>query len=65
MKHHEAWRLVKTYLHMAVPWAWAFDMPFEWIRPVASHFGGIWQGLVAARSNRIKDEGAAAGDKGQ
>jgi arylsulfatase A-like enzyme len=41
--HYEEWGSDKTYPHMAVPWAWAFDTPFKWTKQVASHFGGTRQ----------------------
>jgi arylsulfatase len=42
---------------MAVPWAWAFDTPFKWVKQIASHFGGTRQGMAIAWPNRIKDAG--------
>jgi arylsulfatase len=42
---------------MAVPWAWAFDTPFKWVKQVASHFGGTRQGMVIAWPGHIKDAG--------
>src|SRR5271168_5316982 len=44
--HYENWGSEKTYPHMAVQWAWAFDTPFKWTKQVASHFGGTRQGMV-------------------
>jgi Sulfatase len=46
-----------TYPHMAVPWSWAFDTPFKWMKQIASHFGGTRQGMAIAWPNRIKDVG--------
>ena len=51
------WGSDKTYPHMAVGWAWAFDTPFKWTKQVASHFGGTRQGMAIAWPNRIKDAG--------
>src|SRR6516165_2680255 len=42
---------------MAVPWAWAFDTPFKWVKQVASHFGGTRQGMAIAWPNHIRDAG--------
>jgi arylsulfatase len=42
---------------MAVPWAWAFDSPFKWMKQVASHFGGTRQGTVIAWPGHINDPG--------
>jgi arylsulfatase A-like enzyme len=55
--HYEAWGSDKTYPHMAVAWAWAFDTPFKWTKQVASHFGGTRQGLAMAWPGHIKDVG--------
>jgi arylsulfatase A-like enzyme len=51
------WGSDKTYPHMAVGWAWAFDTPFKWVKQVASHFGGTRQGVCMAWPARIKDAG--------
>ena len=36
---YDIWGSDKTYNHMAVPWAWAFDTPFKYTKQIASHFG--------------------------
>ena len=46
LRYYESWGSDQTYPHMAVPWAWAFDTPFKWVKQVASHFGGTRQGMV-------------------
>src|SRR5882724_4628834 len=58
MLHYENWGTDKTYPHMAVGWAWAFDTPFKWTKQVASHFGGTRQGLAISWPGHIKDAGA-------
>ncbi|PYL90967.1 MAG: arylsulfatase [Verrucomicrobia bacterium] len=55
--HYENWGSDKTYPHMAVGWAWAFDTPFKWTKQVASHFGGTRQGLAISWPGHIKDVG--------
>jgi arylsulfatase len=55
--HYEDWGTDKTYPHMAVGWAWAFDTPFKWTKQVASHFGGTRQGLAISWPGHIKDVG--------
>jgi arylsulfatase len=55
--NYEAWGSDKTYPHMAVGWAWAFNTPFKWTKQVASHFGGTRQGMAIAWPDRIKDAG--------
>ena len=32
---YDVWGTDKTYPHMAVPWAWAFDTPFTWTKQIA------------------------------
>jgi len=54
---YEFWGSDKTYPHMAVEWAWAFDTPFQWTKQVASHFGGTRQGMAISWPARIKDVG--------
>ena len=56
--HYENWGSEKTYPHMAVQWAWAFDTPFKWTKQVASHFGGTRQGLAISWPGHIVDVGA-------
>ncbi len=55
--HYRDWGSDKTYPHMAVGWAWAFDTPFKWTKQVASHFGGTRQGLAISWPGHIKDAG--------
>jgi arylsulfatase A-like enzyme len=57
LAHYEQWGSDKTYPHMAVPWAWAFDTPFKWTKQVASHFGGTRQGMAISWPGHIKDVG--------
>jgi arylsulfatase A-like enzyme len=54
---YDVWGSDKTYNHMAVGWAWAFDTPFSWTKQVASHFGGIKQGMAISWPAVIKDKG--------
>jgi arylsulfatase A-like enzyme len=58
LAHLEQWGSDKTYPHMAVGWAWAFDTPFKWTKQVASHFGGTRQGLAISWPSHITDVGA-------
>ncbi len=57
MKYYDEWGSDKTYPHMSVGWAWAFDTPFQWTKQVASHFGGTRQGMVMSWPSHIKDMG--------
>ena len=54
---YDVWGTDKTYNHMAVPWAWAFDTPFSWTKQICSHFGGIRQGMAISWPKMIKDQG--------
>jgi arylsulfatase A-like enzyme len=54
---YDVWGSDQTYNHMAVPWAWAFDTPFSWTKQIASHFGGVRQGMAISWPNVIKDKG--------
>jgi arylsulfatase len=57
MKFYDAWGSDLTYPHMAVAWTWAFDTPFSWTKQVASHFGGVRQGMAISWPKVIKDKG--------
>ncbi len=54
---YDVWGTDKTYNHMAVGWAWAFDTPFTWTKQIASHLGGIRQGMCVSWPGHIKDVG--------
>ena len=54
---YDAWGSNETNPHMTVAWSWMFDTPFSWTKQVASHFGGIRQGMAIAWPNVIKDKG--------
>jgi arylsulfatase len=57
LRFYESWGSDQTYPHMAVPWAWAFDTPFKWVKQVASHFGGTRQGMAISWPGHIDDVG--------
>ena len=57
MKFYDVWGSDQTYAHMAVPWTWAFDTPFSWTKQIASHFGGVRQGMAISWPMVIKDKG--------
>ena len=54
---YDAWGTDQTYNHMAVGWAWAFDTPFAWTKQIASHLGGVRQGMCISWPGHIKDVG--------
>jgi arylsulfatase len=43
--------------HYPVPWCWAGSSPFQWMKQVASHFGGTRNPVVMNWPNGIKDKG--------
>jgi arylsulfatase len=45
------------YNNYPVGWAWAMNSPFQWYKQVASHFGGVRNGMVVSWPARIKDVG--------
>ena len=57
LRYYESWGSDKTYPHMAVPWSWAFDTPFKWVKQIASHFGGTRQGMAISWPGHINDVG--------
>ena len=54
---YDIWGTDRTYNHMAVPWAWAFDTPFTWTKQIVSHFGGVRQGMAISWPKVISDKG--------
>ena len=54
---YDAWGTDKTYNHMSIGWAWAFDTPFSWTKQIVSHFGGVRQGMAISWPKVIKDKG--------
>jgi len=54
---YDVWGSDQTYPHMAVPWTWAFDTPFSWTKQIASHWGGVRQGMAISWPKVIKDKG--------
>jgi arylsulfatase len=57
LKFYDVWGSDLTYPHMAVGWTWAFDTPFSWTKQIASHFGGVRQGMAISWPAGIKDKG--------
>jgi arylsulfatase A-like enzyme len=51
------WGSERTFPHFAAAWAWALDTPFQWMKQVASHYGGTAQGVAMSWSGHIKDVG--------
>ena len=43
--------------HFNTAWAWALDAPFQWMKQVASHFGGTRNGMAMRWRDGINDAG--------
>ena len=43
--------------HFNAPWAWALDAPFQWMKQVASHFGGTRNGMAVSWPRGIAARG--------
>jgi arylsulfatase len=54
---YEFWGSDLTFPHYSAAWAWAFDTPFQWVKQVASHFGGTRQGMCVSWPGHITDVG--------
>lgn len=54
---YDAWGTDRTYNHMSIGWAWAFDTPFSWTKQIVSHFGGTRQGMAISWPKAITDKG--------
>lgn len=46
-----------THPMLPAGWAWASDTPYRWTKTVASHFGGIRNGMVVTWPKRIAEKG--------
>ena len=46
-----------TFNHYPIGWAHAMNTPLQWMKQIASHFGGTRNGLVISWPARIKDKG--------
>ena len=51
------WGSDRTFPHYAAGWAWAMSTPFQWVKQVASHFGGTAQGVAMSWPGHINDVG--------
>jgi arylsulfatase len=54
---YDVWGTDRTYCHMSVGWTWAFDTPYSWTKQIASHLGGIRQGMCISWPGHITDVG--------
>lgn len=57
LKHKDDLGTWKTHNHYPVGWAHAMNTPFQWVKTIASHYGGTRNGMVISWPARIKDRG--------
>ncbi|MCP3854543.1 MAG: arylsulfatase [Actinomycetia bacterium] len=57
LEHIDDFGTARCENHFNVGWAWALDSPFQWMKQVASHFGGTRNGLAISWPNGIDDAG--------
>ncbi|MDR2678721.1 MAG: arylsulfatase, partial [Zoogloeaceae bacterium] len=43
--------------HYNIAWAWALDAPFQWMKQIASHFGGTRNATVVSWPKGIQEKG--------
>lgn len=48
----------RAHNHYPIAWAWAMNTPFQYYKQVASHFGGVRNGLVVSWPGKIKQPAA-------
>ncbi|MBT5701526.1 MAG: arylsulfatase [Gammaproteobacteria bacterium] len=57
LEHMEDFGTDRCENHYNVGWAWALDSPFQWMKQVASHFGGTRNALAVSWPEGIKSRG--------
>lgn len=58
LEHMDDFGSARCENHYNLAWAWALDSPFQWMKQVASHFGGTRNAVAIQWPRRIKDHGA-------
>jgi arylsulfatase len=58
LAHMDDFGTARCENHFNLAWAWALDAPFQWMKQVASHFGGTRNALAVQWPKRITDKGA-------
>jgi len=41
--------------HYGVPWSWAWSTPFQWMKRVASHYGGTKNSVIISYPNHVAE----------
>ena len=57
LDHMDDFGTAKCENHFNLAWAWALDSPFQWMKQIASHFGGTRNGVAVQWPKRISDRG--------
>ena len=57
LEHIDDFGTAKCENHFNVGWAWALDSPFQWMKQVASHFGGTRNAIAISWPKKIRDVG--------
>ena len=57
LDHMDDFGTDKCENHFNVGWAWALDSPFQWMKQVASHFGGTRNAMALSWPKKITDKG--------
>ena len=57
LEHLDDFGSAKCENHFNIGWAWALDSPFQWMKQVASHFGGTRNAMALSWPKRITDRG--------
>ncbi|MFM8264486.1 MAG: arylsulfatase, partial [Acidimicrobiia bacterium] len=57
LAHMDDFGTARCENHYNLAWAWALDAPFQWMKQVASHFGGTRNAMAVQWPKRIADRG--------
>jgi len=57
LDHMDDFGTARCENHYNLAWAWALDSPFQWMKQVASHFGGTRNAMALQWPARISDAG--------
>lgn len=58
LEHMDDFGSARCENHFNLAWAWALDSPFQWMKQVASHFGGTRNAMALQWPARVRDPGA-------
>lgn len=57
LEHMDDFGTARCENHFNVGWAWSLDAPFQWMKQVASHFGGTRNAMALSWPARIANRG--------